>query len=274
MITRITESAKGVTFEQIDVQLSPVWICTCGQRNVNNPATCCACASSRKYTDQKDHPVNKHIPFHDPALAASITETGRAILEETRKKYAHTLGDHFLVDYNRIEPYQEAAIKMLTESPPCESFARPEHRSGFASIGLDNAKTPANVGSVIRAAHCYGVASIAISGERITGKHVEAATNTMNSHRHIPVYRGDLRDLIPFGAVPVAVDLVEGAESLVDFVHPRSAFYIFGAEDNTLGKRILDWCPRRVMVPTTGCMNLAAAVNVVLYDRMAKRARK
>lgn len=163
---------------------------------------------------------------------------------------------------------------IITESLPCESFTRPEYKSGFASIGLDNAKYPENVGSVIRAAHCYDVASIAISGERIHAKHICSATNTMQSHKHIPVYRGDLKDLIPYGAVPVAVDLVEGAESLIEFEHPRSAFYIFGAEDNTLGKRILDWCPRRVMVPTIGCMNLAAAVNVVLYDRMAKRARK
>ena len=142
---------------------------------------------------------------------------------------------------------------------------------GFASIGLHMPKTAANVGSVIRAAMCYDVASVAISGERIGSRQIKHAANTTQGHRHIPVMRGDLRGLIPYGAVPVAVDLVEDAVSLPDLVHPMTAFYIFGPEDGTLGKAILDWCPLRVMVPTAICMNLAATVNVVLYDRMVKR---
>ena len=44
-----------------------------------------------------------------------------------------------------------------------------------------------------------------------------------------------------------------------------------GAEDATLGDRILSRCASVVYVPTRFCMNLAAAVNVVLYDRCAKR---
>jgi tRNA(Leu) C34 or U34 (ribose-2'-O)-methylase TrmL len=71
--------------------------------------------------------------------------------------------------------------------------------------------------------------------------------------------------------VPVAVDLIEGATSLVEFKHPERAFYIFGAEDQTLGRRVLDWCKNVVYVPTDRCMNLAATVNVVLYDRLAKQ---
>lgn len=142
---------------------------------------------------------------------------------------------------------------------------------GFAAIGLQGPKDKHNVGGVIRAAMCYDAASIAISGERIDGRWIKSPANTLAGQRHIPVMRGDLRGLIPYGAVPVAVDLVDGAECLTDFDHPHSAFYIFGPEDGTLGASILDWCPRRVMVPTRFCMNLAATVNVVLYDRMAKR---
>jgi tRNA(Leu) C34 or U34 (ribose-2'-O)-methylase TrmL len=146
--------------------------------------------------------------------------------------------------------------------------------SGFAAIGLHNPKSGVNVGSVLRAAHCYGAASVSISGHRLNGKRMNGATNTLQTHRHLPVFRGDLKSIIPYQAVPIAVDLVDDAESLVDFVHPHSAFYIFGPEDGTLGKAILDWCPRRVMVPTAFCMNLAATVNVVLYDRLAKQLAK
>jgi tRNA(Leu) C34 or U34 (ribose-2'-O)-methylase TrmL len=94
----------------------------------------------------------------------------------------------------------------------------------------------------------------------------------MKHYKHIPMINvEDLFDAIPFDCVPVAVDLVEGAVSLVNYKHPERAFYIFGAEDATLGKRILDRCRDVIYIPMDGCMNLAATVNVVLYDRMAKQ---
>ncbi|WPE19857.1 RNA methyltransferase [Shinella zoogloeoides] len=142
---------------------------------------------------------------------------------------------------------------------------------GFAAIGLHRPKDLHNIGGVLRAAHAYGASMVAISGERIRSDGIRHAANTSQAHKHMPVQRGELRGLIPFGATPVAVDLVPNAVPLPDFQHPQSAFYVFGPEDGTLGAAILDWCPLRVMVPTAICMNLAAAVNVVLYDRLAKQ---
>ena len=83
----------------------------------------------------------------------------------------------------------------------------------------------------------------------------------------------DLFALIPYDALPVAVDLVDGAVSLIDYQHPERAFYIFGPEDSTLGKDVTARCRDKLMVPTRFCMNLAATVNVVLYDRLAKAER-
>lgn len=143
---------------------------------------------------------------------------------------------------------------------------------GFSAVGLIRPKCHSNVGSALRAAHCYGAALVAIQGDR--SGFVRSRLDTMKAYRHMPVQRGeDLRVFIPFDCIPVAVDLVEGATSLTSYQHPQRAFYIFGPEDGTLGKSVLDWCPHRVMVPTRGCMNLAASVNVVLYDRMAKADR-
>jgi len=96
----------------------------------------------------------------------------------------------------------------------------------------------------------------------------------MKAFRHLPyVQCSNLRDVIPFDCVPVAVDLIEGATSLVDYIHPKSAFYIFGPEDGTLGKDIIEWCRDVVYIPTHRCMNLAGTVHVVLYDRMLKKLR-
>ncbi len=142
---------------------------------------------------------------------------------------------------------------------------------GFSAIGLDNAKDPKNIGGALRAAHCFGSSMVAVSGARAVRRWGQIPTDTTKAHRHIPLLRvDDVFDVIPFGCVPVAVDLIEGATSLQDYKHPDRAFYIFGAEDQTLGDRILSRCRDTVYVPTAFCMNLAATVNVVLYDRRAK----
>ncbi len=96
----------------------------------------------------------------------------------------------------------------------------------------------------------------------------------MAEYRHMPFFQADeLETLIPYDCIPVAVELVQDAQNLISFSHPERAFYIFGAEDGTLGNRILSWCPAKVMIPTRRCMNLAACVNVVLYDRLAKSSK-
>ena len=138
---------------------------------------------------------------------------------------------------------------------------------GFSAIGLFHPKTPENVGSTLRACQCYEVAMLAISGKRFK----RACTDTFKTWRHMPVIEtNDLKTIIPFGCVPVAIDLVDGAQKLTEYKHPERAFYIFGPEDGTLGAMTLPWCRDRVYIPTNGCMNLAATVNVVLYDRLLK----
>lgn len=104
---------------------------------------------------------------------------------------------------------------------------------GFAAIGLDNPKTNNNVGSAMRAAGIYGAAFVAASGNRLGS----GITDTMKHYKHLPLLRpDDVFDLLPYDCVPVAVDLIEGATSLHEYKHPERAYYIFGAEDATLGK--------------------------------------
>lgn len=145
--------------------------------------------------------------------------------------------------------------------------------SGFAAIGLANPKNAINVGATMRAAHAFGAAFVAYTGSR----YKRAPTDPTSGHCVLPLIRvGDdqtsLRTIIPFDCVPVAVELVEGATWLPTYVHPERAFYVFGAEDATLGRSVLSWCRDVVQIPSAICLNLAAAVNVVLYDRMAKEA--
>ena len=141
--------------------------------------------------------------------------------------------------------------------------------SGFAAIGLHSPQYEVNVGGVLRAIDCYQAKLLAIGGTKFK----RYVTDTTKAWRRIPVLHTDhVMDLIPFDCVPVAVDLVQDATPLFNYKHPPRAFYVFGPENGTLGASVLERCRDKIMIPTNGCMNLAATVNVVLYDRAVKQA--
>ena len=142
--------------------------------------------------------------------------------------------------------------------------------SNFACVGLFNPKSPSNVGSVMRAAGCYGVNSVFYTGKRYDNAKQFYTDNKLRCLNTPLIGVDDLRAIIPLGCIPVAVELTSDAKSLIDYKHPPRAFYIFGPEDGSLKKEITHFCRETVDVPTQGCMNLAATVNVVLYDRLAK----
>ncbi|WP_027857320.1 RNA methyltransferase [Marinobacterium jannaschii] len=140
------------------------------------------------------------------------------------------------------------------------------------SIGLTNPKSPTNVGAVMRAAGCYRVDSVFYTGERYD-RAARFHTDTKSVSREIPLTGVNcLLDQIPEGMQVVCVDLIEGAVPLPEFQHPQQAIYIFGPEDGTISQQVIDRADAVVYVPTVGCMNLAASVNVLLYDRLAKSA--
>ncbi|MGO2235170.1 MAG: RNA methyltransferase [Marinomonas sp.] len=148
----------------------------------------------------------------------------------------------------------------------------------FVSIGLTNPKSTSNVGSVMRAAGCYQVDQVLYSGSRYD-RAAKMSTDTKKATSSIPLINieslgvDNLIEAVDTDTKIVCVDLIQGATPLPAFNHPEKALYIFGPEDGTIGQKIVDRADFVVFVPTVGCMNLAASVNVLLYDRLAKSAR-
>jgi tRNA(Leu) C34 or U34 (ribose-2'-O)-methylase TrmL len=140
-------------------------------------------------------------------------------------------------------------------------------------LAIINPKSPQNMGSILRAAGCYQAQSIRYTGERYT-RAKAFSTDTKNAHLDIPVTQVDniIDSVADKHLVKVAVELVEGATPLPLFKHPENALYVFGPEDSSMEQSVVDMCDHVVYVPTVGCMNLAATVNVLLYDRLSKTA--
>lgn len=144
--------------------------------------------------------------------------------------------------------------------------------TGYAAIALVNPKHPENVGGALRAASAFGASLVVVAGSR--NEWLRHSTDTAKAYRRIPTLDvDDAREAVPFDCVPVAVEIADDACDLVGYEHPERAYYVFGPEDGSLGKRAFAWCRDVVRIPSRHCLNLAAAVNVVLYDRIAKQRR-
>lgn len=147
--------------------------------------------------------------------------------------------------------------------------------SSLVSIGLVNPKSPDNVGSVMRAAGNYQVSHIYYTGVRYP-RALSFQERSLDLGRKVSkdvVVSSveSILDAVDDNTTVVCVELAIGATSLPDYTHPDNALYIFGPEDGSISQEIIDRADDVVYIPTIGCMNLAATVNVLLYDRLAKQ---
>lgn len=150
-------------------------------------------------------------------------------------------------------------------------------KNSKVSIGLINPKTPENVSRVMRAAGNFRVDRVLYTGERYP-RAVRLNPDIPNISRQVSenvslTGVSDLLENVPGNTKIICVEFAENAQALPEFEHPDKALYIFGPEDGTIDQKIIDRADEVIYVPTMGCLNLAASVVVVLYDRLAKSAQ-
>jgi tRNA(Leu) C34 or U34 (ribose-2'-O)-methylase TrmL len=145
-----------------------------------------------------------------------------------------------------------------------------------SAVLLHNPKHGENVGGAIRACAAFAVPVLRWTGGRVlNSKRVARYGRLVQDENGSVDYGQDTQAfdaLVAAGLTPIAVELGGDTTSLPTFVHPERAFYVFGPEDSSLSKELCERCEAHVEIPTRRCLNLAAAVNVVLYDRTAKLA--
>jgi len=142
----------------------------------------------------------------------------------------------------------------------------------YCAVGLCNPKSPGNVGSVMRACGCFAADHIFYTGIRFN-RAERFYTDTTKNRNRIPLQQvDDLTQALANDIQVVCVELCENAVALAEFNHPDRACYLFGPEDGSLSQQLINAADHVVFIPTHGCLNMAASVNVVLYDRAMKRA--
>ena len=71
----------------------------------------------------------------------------------------------------------------------------------------------------------------------------------------------------------MGVELLDEAEELPSFRHPRCAAYVLGRERGSLSPEMTARCDHLVRIPTRFCINVATAGAVVMYDRLISLGR-
>lgn len=146
--------------------------------------------------------------------------------------------------------------------------------SAGPGLVLINPKYSHNLAAAIRAASCFGISRLIWTGARVDPgpldrlpreERMKGYRDVSWSHHERPFdhFRSDM--------IPVCVELLENSEPLTTFAHPDRALYIFGPEDGGVPQVYRRLCHRFVHIQAHHCLNLAAAINVVLHDRKAKR---
>ena len=141
---------------------------------------------------------------------------------------------------------------------------------GFFGIGIQNGKTPENLGVLWRSAQNMGASYIFTIGNR----YAKQACDTHKAVGAMPYFHyesfNDFYSNLPKGAMLVGVELDEESEDLETFIHPIRSVYLLGAEDHGLSKLAKEKSHFLVKFKSILSLNVSVAGSIVMYDRQTK----
>jgi tRNA(Leu) C34 or U34 (ribose-2'-O)-methylase TrmL len=140
-------------------------------------------------------------------------------------------------------------------------------------VVLIDPKYSHNVGATIRACSCFGIESLVWTGSRIQLSKYERLPREerMKGYKGVQFANHQRPFELFAGGTPICVEVSEQSEPLTTFEHLENGVYIFGPEDGSVPQVVRRLCYRFVHIPAHFCLNLSAAVNVVLAHRLMSR---
>ncbi|WP_396633444.1 RNA methyltransferase [Maribacter sp. R86514] len=143
----------------------------------------------------------------------------------------------------------------------------------FFGIGIQNGKTPENLGVLWRTAQNLGASFIFTIGNR----YAKQASDTHHAVKAMPYFHYETFDAfydnLPKGAMLVGVEMIKSAVDLETFKHPRRCVYLLGAEDHGLSNKACEKSHHLVRFKSVKSLNVAVAGSIVMYDRNLSKPR-
>ena len=145
---------------------------------------------------------------------------------------------------------------------------------GYFGIGVEGVSKAMNVGNLFRTAHAFGASFVFTIDAQYKRADTERS-DTSRTAQQVPLYEfASVEALrLPTDCALVGMELVDDADTLPSFRHPRCAAYVLGPERGALSARLTARCERVVRIPTKFSVNLAVAGAIVMYDRLISLGR-
>lgn len=137
---------------------------------------------------------------------------------------------------------------------------------GHYGVGIYEPQSTINVGTIVRAAGCFGADYVVSIGKEYDGSQAD-----VGHYRHIPVFNfpnwENFENSIPKNSEIVLVDYDPSAYDIDEFQNPERAAYMIGSEGSGFPQEILEKGYRSVYINSEFCLNAAMAASVVLRER-------
>lgn len=176
------------------------------------------------------------------------------------------------------------ALTALVHSDSHQSFIAEVHEKGSRSVAeflqgkgnavlaLDNINDPHNLGSILRAAECFGIDAVTFSKNRGADITPVVSKTSVGGSELVEVLKvSNLAETIKkfkeHDFTIVAADVSQDAVSLHNFVFPEKFVLILGSEGEGIQKLILRYVDKRVYIPMCGhidSLNVSQAAAVFL----------
>ena len=194
--------------------------------------------------------------------------------------------DQFGVDVTKIVPVDQAALgKIGTLSTPNAMLAEVEvqlvplpNLSSGLHLMLDGVKDPGNLGTILRIADQFGVASILCTDDCVDLYNPKVVQSTMGSLFRVPIHYNKGAEILKAAQsakLPVHATLLEG-ENIYKSELPKDMLLILGSESHGVREEHLKFADHQLTIPNHGnteSLNVAVAAAVFCSEYRARSYR-
>jgi tRNA G18 (ribose-2'-O)-methylase SpoU len=162
---------------------------------------------------------------------------------------------------NVIDRYKGLPVETIAEEMRTRAFR--------VHIAIENLQHDFNIGSIVRSANAFNVASVSIVGRRHWNRRGAMSTEKYLTLHHFKTPE-DLRNWAVDNKVTiVGVDNVEGSIELRNADLPKDCVLVFGQEGPGLSADMRSICEQLIAIEqygSTRSINVAAAAAIVMYE--------
>ncbi len=206
-----------------------------------------------------EHDSDLPVPIRDAARAFGLGDPGNS---GDRLRDANALR-HALLRHLGAEP---ADWDLL--APRSAEHQDPSgRRLAGVTLYLESIRSPFNLGSIIRTAAAFGVATVCVSDDCPPFDHPRVLRSAMGAEAAVTLVRGALEEAVASaGACPV-IALELGGVPVATYPFPAHGVLVLGSEELGVSPRLLERADARVSIPLAGAkasLNVGVACGVAL----------